>query len=68
MLPNFYDYNRDIKDVLVDRMISSLKKKKLFRSNIIDKKYQIFLHKNIQKISTHKGKLKDSHICFVKKN
>ena len=67
MLPNFYDYNRDIKDVLVDRMISSLKKKKLFRSNIIDKKYQIFLHKNIQKISTHKGKLKDSHICFVKK-
>ena len=30
MLPNFYDYNRDIKDVLVDRMISSLKKKNYF--------------------------------------
>ena len=67
MLPTNYKYNRNTNDILIDKMINSLNKKKLFKSRILDKDTQLILHKNIKKIYTHKGNLKDSHICFIKK-
>tara|TARA_X000001036_G_scaffold263418_1_gene244846 strand:- start:1084 stop:1827 length:744 start_codon:yes stop_codon:yes gene_type:complete len=65
--PNYYDYNRDVDDILVDEMLACLKEKKFFKSNIIKKTDQIYLFDNINKINCYKGNLKDSDICFLKK-
>ena len=67
MLPNKYKYNRDIKDILIDKMLSHLIKKKLFNSKTLNKMDQINFHKKIKKIYIGKGKLIDSNICFIKK-
>ena len=67
MFPNYYEYNRDVKDVFVDKMISYLLKKKYFKSNIINKNDQIYFHKNIKSIYREGGRLKDSNICFIRK-
>ena len=67
MLPNKYKYNRDIKDILIDKMLNHLIKKRVFNSNIISKKDQIIFHKKIKKIYFEKGKLKDSNICFIER-
>ena len=67
MFPNFYEYNRDVKDIFVDKMISYLLKKKYFKSNIINKNDQIYFHKNIKRIYRERGRLKDSNICFIRK-
>lgn len=65
--PNYYTYNKDIDDILVDQMLDNLKKKKTFSSNIINLDDQNFLQKNIKMILEFKGKLKSSNICFIKK-
>ena len=67
MFPNYYEYNRDVKDIFVDKMISYLLKKKYFKSNIINKNDQIYFHKNIKRIYRERGRLKDSNICFIRK-
>ena len=65
--PNYYDYNRNIDHILVDQILKNLQEKKLFTSNIITNDDQVYLHKNINKIKTYKGNLKDSDICFIEK-
>ena len=65
--PTYYKYNKNVNDILVDKMLDSLKKKKNFKSNIINKDEQNYLISNIKKIDVYKGSLKDSDICFIKK-
>ena len=64
--PNYYDYNRNIKHVLMDQVLANLQEKKIFNSNIIKNDDQVYLHNNINKIEIYKGNLKDSDICFLK--
>ncbi len=65
--PNYYEYNRNINHILIDQVLNNLKEKKLFNSSIIKNDDQIYLNNNISKISTYKGNLKDSDICFIEK-
>ena len=68
MLPNKYKYNRDIDDILIDKMLMFLSKKKFFISQTLSKLNQVEFHKKIKKIYVEKGRLKESNICFIKKN
>ncbi len=65
--PNYHSYNKNIDDILVSEMLANLKKKKIFKSEIIDINHQKNLHNNIAAISVKKGKLKNSDICFIKR-
>tara|TARA_B100001093_G_scaffold514193_1_gene587688 strand:+ start:3270 stop:3992 length:723 start_codon:yes stop_codon:yes gene_type:complete len=65
--PNYYEYNRDVNDILVDKMLYNLEKKNLFQSNILKNDDQIYLHQNVNKIKIYKGNMKDSDICFIEK-
>ena len=65
--PNYYEYNRNIKHILVDQVLENLQKKILFNSNIISNDAQSYLQKNIGKIDIYQGNLKDSDICFIEK-
>ena len=65
--PNYYEYNRNIKHILVDQVLENLEKKILFNSNVISNDAQSYLQKNIGKIDIYRGNLKDSDICFIKK-
>jgi predicted O-methyltransferase YrrM len=65
--PNYYKYNKNVDDILIDRMLKHLSNRKNFKSKIITNKDQINLINKIKKISIYKGKLKDSDICFIKK-
>ena len=66
--PNYYNYNKNVEDILVDQLLEGLKEKKILNSNILCRNDQLYIQKNTNKIYTHKGKLKDSDICFIKKN
>ena len=66
--PNYYNYNKNVEDILVDQLLEGLKEKKILNSNILSRNDQLYIQKNTNKIYTHKGKLKDSDICFIKKN
>ena len=61
---NFFE---NIDHILVDQMLTNLKEKKLFNSNIVSKNDQIYFHENIQDITIYKGNLELSDICFIKK-
>ena len=63
--PNYYKTNKDIDHILVDTVLESLNRKKLFDSNIIKKDFQVYLQNQIKNIKIYKGKLKDSDICFI---
>lgn len=63
--PNYYETNKDIDHILVDKVLESLNNKKLFDSNIIEKDFQVYLQNQIKNIKIYKGKLKDSDICFI---
>ena len=65
--PNYYEYNRNIKHILVDQVLKNLQKKILFNSNIISNDSQSYLQKNIGRINIYRGNLKDSDICFIEK-
>ena len=65
--PNYYEYNRNIDHILIDQVLNNLREKKLFISDIIKNEDQSYLYKNINKINTYRGKLKDSDICFIEK-
>ena len=65
--PNYYQYNRDIEDILVDKLIENLQAKKISNSLTFNQKEQLFLIENIKHIETFKGNLHDSDICFIKK-
>ena len=66
--PNYYKYNRNINEILIDEMLNNFKNKKFFRSNLLSHEDQQYLIKNIYKIDIFKGNLSDSDICFLKKN
>ena len=65
--PNYYNYNRDVDDILIDDLLDKLKKKILFKSSIIDPESQKYLIETISQIESYKGNLADSDICFIKK-
>ena len=66
--PYYYKYNKDIDHIFMDQVLKNLEKKVYFDSSILDKADQTFLHENINKIDIFKGNLKNSDICFIKKN
>ncbi len=65
--PNYYKYNRDVEDILIDELLQKLELKNIFKSSILGIESQKFLMENIKKINTYKGNLTDSDICFIKK-
>ena len=67
--PKFYNFlnNANNEELLLDQIIKNLKKKKHFKSKILSKNDQVLLWRNIKKINTYKGKMKDSDILFLKK-
>ena len=65
--PNYYDYNCDVNDIFVDKLIEHLKNKQLFKSSFFDEEDQLYMFNTISKIETFKGNLEDSNICFIKK-
>ena len=65
--PNYYKYNKDVDDIMVDQMLDKLSKKEFFKSNIINAEEQKYLLSEIKKIDIYKGNLKDSDICFIEK-
>jgi predicted O-methyltransferase YrrM len=66
--PNYYAYNRNVKDILVDELLRNLSKNQFSNSNILNYDDQKYLLKEIKKINIYKGNLKDSDICFIEKN
>lgn len=65
--PNYFKYNKNIKHILIDKILNYLKSKKFFTSKIMNKKNQKQLINSINSISTYKGNLFYSDICFIKK-
>ena len=65
--PNYYNYNKNVNDVLVDELLNGIKEKKLLNSKILSEVDQLYLHNNVRQIYTHKGELEDSDICFINK-
>ena len=66
--PNYYRYNNDIDEILIDQMLDNFKRKKIFSSNIISFNEQKYFQKEIKKIDTYKGNFNSSDICFIEKN
>mgnify|MGYP000353505230 CR=1 FL=1 len=66
--PNYFDYNRNTDDILVDQLLEKLKNKEHFQSKYFSNDEQSFLMNSISDISTYKGNLPESDICFIKKN
>ena len=66
--PNYYKYNKDVNEILVDEILNNLSKKQYFNSSFLNKDDQNYLMKSIKNINIFKGNLKDSDICFIKKN
>ena len=53
--------------ILVDQFITNLKNKKLSSSFIFSNDDQKYLMNEIEVVNVHKGNLKDSDICFIKR-
>jgi predicted O-methyltransferase YrrM len=66
--PNYYEYNRNINHILVDEFLKNVKNRKLSISSIFNENDQKYLMETINEIEIHKGNLRDSDICFIKKN
>lgn len=65
--PNYFKYNKNIKHILLDKILFHIKNKKFFKSKIIDKKDQRSLFDSIDKIKSYEGNLYYSDICFIRK-
>ena len=65
--PNYYKYNKDTEDILIDDLILKLKNKTHFDSNYLNHDIQTLLINSIEKIDVYEGNLQDSDICFIKK-
>ncbi len=65
--PNYYNYNKNIDHIFVNKVLDNLQNKKFFPSQIISKNEQINLINSIEKIQIYKGNLTDSDISFIKK-
>ena len=66
--PNYYSYNKNVNHILIDELLEKFKNKEFFSSDYITGEEQNSLFYSIKKISTYKGNLKDSDICFIEKN
>ena len=66
--PNYFKYNKNVDDILVNDLIDKLKKKEKFNSNFFSSNVQLDMIKSIQDIYIYKGNLPESDICFIKKN
>ena len=65
--PNYYEYNRNIKHILIDEFLNNLSNKKISSSNIFKENDQKKLISSIEKIENFKGNLDDSDITFITK-
>ena len=65
--PNYYDYNKNVDDILIDELLTNIINKRTFKSSIINKQDQMYLFNNIKKIDMYRGNLSDSDICFIRK-
>lgn len=66
--PNFYKHLNSKNEPKINKLIQSLKKKKIIKSNILDHHFQKNIIKSLGLIKDYKGLLKDSYIAFFKKN
>ena len=65
--PNYYDYNKNVDDILIDELLTNIIDKRTFKSSIINEQDQMYLFNNIKKIDMYRGNLSDSDICFIRK-
>ena len=65
--PNYYKYNKDTNEILIDNLLKIIPKKEYFHSKIMNKNDQKFIFNEVKKIDIYKGNLKDSDICFITK-
>ena len=65
--PNYYKYNKDTNEILIDNLLKIIPKKEYFHSKIMNKNEQEFIFNEVKKIDIYKGNLKDSDICFITK-
>ncbi len=65
--PNYFDYNKDIDDILVNDLIENLKNKTFFQSKILNQQDQLNMFNSVNNINVYKGNLRMSDICFIEK-
>ena len=65
--PNYFSHLNDPSELTIDQLSKKVLSKKLFKSQILEKKFQIKIFNEIKKIYIHKGNLKISDIIFFKK-
>ena len=65
--PNYYDYNKNVDDILIDELLTNIIDKRTFKSSIINEQDQMYLFNNVKKIDMYRGNLSDSDICFIRK-
>ncbi len=65
--PNYFTRNNDVNDILIDKLIENLEKKKFFESGLINKENQKLFFEQIDKIDQFKGLTVNSDICLIKK-
>ena len=65
--PNYFKHLNDKNELTVDKLCRSILNKKIFRSKILEKNFQIKIFNEINKIYSYKGNLKISDIVFFKK-
>ena len=66
--PNYYEYNKDTNEILIDELLKKISSKQFFNSELIDSENQKYIIENVKDIFTYKGNLSYSDICFIKKN
>ena len=67
-LPNFFKHLNDINEPKIDNLIDLVKKKKNFKSKILDKVFQNNFFKKVFSIKSYHGLTKFSDVVFIKKN
>jgi len=67
-LPNFFKHLNDVNETKIDKLINFVKKKKYFKSKILNKSFQKFFFNKIIFAKKYHGLLKTSDIVFFKKN
>ena len=67
-LPNFFKHLNVVNEPKIDKLIHFIKKKKNFKSKILNKNLQNILFEKIASIKNYHGKTKISDIVFFKKN
>ena len=65
--PNYYPYNKNVNDILIDELLNKIKNKEFFESQIISKQFQSYLFDAVGKIDIYRGNLSNSDICFITK-